>query len=110
MKPVEFDSLIIVPICGWPRLSACLTGLGFSIEMILSSLELTRCRSQTPSSLRQHGAYRFSCISFFALRAKKEIQKDEKYRCERSHLDYHVSPVKLRKRSFTFSILNSPGG
>jgi hypothetical protein len=67
MKPVEFDSLIIVPICGWPRLSACLTGLGFSIEMILSSLELTRCRPQTPSSCGSMVRTVLAVFLFFAL-------------------------------------------
>src|SRR6185503_18404139 len=60
MKPVEFDSLIIVPTTGSPRLSACLTRLGLSIETVLSDSE------QTLSSVLPAAAwYPIICWSYF---------------------------------------------
>jgi hypothetical protein len=46
------------------------------------------------------------CVSFFALceRKKRNTKKKMKYRCERSHLGYRVSPVRMTSPGFSESL------
>ena len=69
---------------------------GLSRRIVQLMTGLTRSRAQTPLRLRQQGTFHYACMSFFALRAKNDIQLEEKHRCE--HQSQSTTETLLLRR------------